>query len=179
MIKPTRRKFATEFATYYHEGQKRKDGSPYVEHPKRVANYTLIYKDSGNIESLFCAAMLHDTIEDTVVTYEDIVENFGIVIAKLVQELTSNFEIQKAIGKVEYLSNKMINMSSWALVIKLCDRLDNVQDLAFSDDSFKRRYITETTDIMLKVSEHRIDLSDTHRKIIYDIGRAILLHLDE
>lgn len=172
MIKPTRRKFAIEYATYYHDGQKRKDGSPYVEHPKRVANYVALYKDSSHMENLLCAAVLHDVIEDTDATYLDILDNFGIEIASLVQELTNDFAAQKALGKAQYLSDKMIRMTSWALVLKLCDRLDNVKDLVFAPDDFKKRYINETLEILKRLTILR-ELTETHQAIVDDIYNEI------
>ena len=62
----------------------------------------------------------------------------------------------------------MKNMSSWALVIKLCDRLDNVSDLMNSDEKFRNRYARETIDILNYLLSNR-ELSDTHINIIKSI----------
>ena len=64
---------AIEYATKMHQNQYRHDGSAYIVHPLRVANYVKKYKDSKNIEDLYIAAILHDTIEDTNCTKDDII----------------------------------------------------------------------------------------------------------
>ena len=77
--------------------------------------------------------------------------------------------MKKALGKKQYLSIKIKNMSSWARVIKLCDRLDNVNDLfRCEDEAFKNKYINETIDIIDYLLENG-DLSNTHIEIIEQI----------
>ena len=115
-------KKAIEYATKMHKGQTRLTGEPYINHPLHVLQNVLKYKESKNIETLLISACLHDTIEDTSATYYDIVERFGPQVASLVLELTTDEDMENALGKCQYLSIKMKNMSSWALVIKLCDR---------------------------------------------------------
>lgn len=162
-------KKAIEYATKMHEGQTRLTGEAYIKHPLHVIQNVLKYKKSKNIETLLISACLHDTLEDTEATYYDIVQNFGPQVASLVLELTTDEDIKNILGKQQYLSIKMKNMSSWALVIKLCDRLDNTNDLLnCQDDSFKNRYINETIgiiDYLLKNAK----LSKTHITIIEQI----------
>lgn len=158
-------KSALEYAIRMHQNQYRHDGSEYINHPIRVANYVRKFKDSNNIEDLYISALLHDVIEDTEATYYDIVRLFGPQIASIVLELTNDDDLKKEIGKTKYLEIKMKNMSSWALVIKLCDRLDNVSDLMASNEPFRNKYLSETMEIINFVLEKR-ELSKTHIKII-------------
>lgn len=156
---------ALDYATMMHDGQYRKDGTDYINHPIRVANYVSEFKSSLNMDVLLASAYLHDTLEDTKATYYDIVNKFGPQIAGLVLELTTDEDIKKCLGKTKYLEIKMKNMSSWALLIKLCDRLDNVSDLMTSSESFRNRYARETIDILNYLLSNR-ELSDTHINII-------------
>lgn len=163
---------ALEYATLMHQGQYRKNGTEYIEHPIKVAEYVSRFKISKNIETLIIAAYLHDTLEDTKTTYYDIVKKFGPHVASLVLELTTDEDLKNEVGKTRYLEIKMKNMSSWALVIKLCDRLANVSDLEYADKPFRNKYIKETLEIINYVVNNR-NLSGTHITII----RHILQHL--
>lgn len=164
---------ALKFANRMHEGQIRKDKTPYIEHPKRVAKYVKYFKkDSKHLDILIPAALLHDTLEDTNLSFYDIVEFFGAEIAGVVLELTTDDELKKEIGKSRYLELKMKNMSSWALTIKLCDRLDNVSDLVNANEEFRNRYVKETLEIINFLLENR-NLSKTQYRIILTIVKRI------
>lgn len=163
---------AKAFATIAHKGQHRIGGEDYIVHPIRVAEYVKKYKESSELDMLVAAAYLHDTIEDTNVTYYDIVKEFGPGIASIVLELTTDEDIKKELGKKKYLQLKLKNMSSWALVIKLCDRLDNVKDLNKCSQEFKEKYIDETIDILNYLEQNR-NLSNTHKKIIDEIKKEL------
>jgi (p)ppGpp synthase/HD superfamily hydrolase len=157
---------ALSYATKAHDGQTRSDGSPYIKHPERVAQSVEKFKRSHNLDALISAAYLHDTIEDTNTTHEDLERMFGGLVASLVQELTSDKEEIKKIGKTQYLSNKMAKMSSYALVIKLADRLDNVQDIKTAKSKkWQERYRAETEQVLDYIEKNRA-LSRTHLKII-------------
>lgn len=170
---------ALEFATKKHKGQMRKSAEKkeYITHPINVANIVKKYKTSHHIDSLVAAAYLHDTLEDTDTTYYELVENFGVEIASLVNELTTNRDMKKEIGKGKYLAYKLKEMTNWALVIKLCDRLDNVMDLHSVDPEFRNRYINETTFILNYVINNR-DLTKTHLHIIQDINSVVNIIVD-
>ena len=166
-------KKAINYATRMHQGQTRKTGEPYIIHPLHVLQNVLKYKKSKNIETLLISACLHDTLEDTSATYYDIVENFGPQVASLVLELTTDEDMKNALGKQQYLSIKMKNMSSWALDIKLCDRLDNINDLLkCQDDSFKKKYLNETIEIIDYLLKNA-KLTNTHLAIIEEIIRIL------
>ena len=104
---------ALEFATEMHKGQCRKDGSPFINHPLRVANNVATYKQSNRILMLMQCAYLHDTLEDTKATYYDLLKYFGPQVAGIVLELTSEEDMKKDLGKERYLSIRMKDMTSW------------------------------------------------------------------
>lgn len=157
---------ALQYATQAHAGQTRAGGLPYITHPMSVANSIEQYKKSHNLDAIISAALLHDTVEDTTTTHEDLEALFGGLVASLVQELTSDKEKIAQMGKAEYLAQKMAKMSSYALVIKLADRLDNVQDIATAKTpEWRAKYRAETEKILNYIEKHRA-LSGTHRKFI-------------
>jgi GTP pyrophosphokinase len=154
-----------------HMGQKRKvTGEDYVEHPIRVAELVCILKYSANIELLIIASILHDTVEDTNITLKEIADKFGYKAASIVEELTSDTEKIKSMGKKEYLSEKMLTMSSYGLVVKLIDRLHNLSDLE-KGSSFAHKTVIDTEFILEKIKTRK--LSETHRKIIKLIENKI------
>jgi len=128
---------AKQFAKQAHEGQYRKFGKklPYFSHPEKVAKIIISLsdklKDSKKLVYLIVAAYLHDVVEDSDYTINDIEKLFGHFVAQLVNELTSDKEKIKILGKEKYLVNKVLNISYWALIIKLADRLDNVSDISY------------------------------------------------
>lgn len=158
---------ALQYATQAHQGQTRSGGEPYIGHPVRVANIIKQYKQSHNLDALLQAAYLHDTIEDTATTQEALHDLFGGLVASLVQELTSDLEKIKQVGKADYLAKKMAHeLSSWALLIKLADRLDNVQDIATAKSpAWRAKYKAETEHIMDYIEKNR-QLGSTHKKLV-------------
>lgn len=165
---------AIEYAKEMHKGQCRHDGTPYIKHPLNVLQNVLKYKQSKNLETLLISACLHDVIEDTSATYYDIFNKFGPVVAGIVLELTTDEDMKKALGKEQYLEYKMKNMTSWSLVIKLCDRLDNVSDLTTeNNEEFRIKYINETINILDYLTQNR-NLSKTHSIIINQIVIVLL-----
>jgi GTP pyrophosphokinase len=163
---------AQDFAEKKHEGQMRKDGTPYITHPKRVAKHVYKNKDSHQLPSLMAAAYLHDTKEDCNVEISEIRERFGDLVASLVEELTTDEEEKIKLGKTSYLTKKMLKMSDWGLVIKLCDRLDNVSDLHTSAPEFREKYVKETNDIIRALRKDR-RLTRTQIKLINKIQKKI------
>lgn len=167
-------KEALEYATIMHKGQTRRDGSDYINHPIRVANYVYKFKKSKQLDILIMCAYLHDTLEDTKTTYYDLIDRFGIQVASIVLELTTDEDLKKEIGKEKYLKYKMKNMSSWALVIKLCDRLDNITDSKNTNKEFRDKYEKETEAIIDYLINNR-KLSKTHLSIIKEILKELTL----
>lgn len=119
---------ATEFAARAHDGAHRKNpvADPYVVHPMRVARI-LASAGFGNKE-LFLAAILHDVVEDTTATLQDIEKVFGGAVARLVAEVTDD----KTLSQVERKKAQVVHvatMSQRAAAIKLADAIDNLTDM--------------------------------------------------
>ena len=163
-----------KFAKRKHKNQKRDDGTPYIEHPIRVAEFTLKYKVSKNASMLYMAALLHDAIEDTYVSYRELCERFSEEVASIVMELsTAKFApLWLDGGKAEYLSKKMINMTKYALLIKLCDRLDNLNTLSGCKKEKQVRVINETKIIIENVTKNR-KLTESQEKVVKAINKQV------
>jgi len=163
---------AREIGEKQHEGQTRKDGTPYFNHPARVAAYVYKNKKSKELPSLMAAAYLHDTIEDTDYTIDEIKELFGELTASIVSELTTNKTEMNKVGKTQYLIQKMLGMSNYSLYLKLCDRLDNVSDLHTSDEKFRTKYAKETNSIIDALLEGR-KLTGSQTKVLHQIQKKL------
>ena len=163
------------FATIKHKGQTRKDNTPYIKHPLSVSLNVLTYYDGDDLETVLISSLLHDTLEDTTATKEEIVSKFGDKVYQMVNELTSDKAVQNTIGKEKYLSIKMTNMSEDALTVKLCDRLDNVCDLVNTDNTnFRDRYINETYGIINYILDNRV-LSSSQLILLKEIITNLLI----
>ncbi len=138
------------FGVKAHGNQKRDSGDPYFSHPLEVAG---ILTDLKLDEATIVTAMLHDTIEDTDITHDDIAKNFGSEIADLVDGVTklSKLELQSEETKqAENFRKFMLAMSHdvRVLLVKLADRLHNMRTLRFVKNPERRKRIaTETMDI--------------------------------
>ena len=129
------------FATERHKGQLRSDGQEYITHPIRVSEIVAKYKPSQNANIIKAGALLHDVLEDTYTSYRELQDRFGEVVASLVMEVTSSTFMPKLVGKQIYLAHKMQYMSSYALIIKLADRLDNISDLnGLKEEKIKKTF---------------------------------------
>lgn len=116
---------ASAFARKAHCSQTRRGGAPYYTHVHRVAARVQELTQDAH---LVAAAYLHDTMEDCGVTPEELAELFGARVAELVQELTNNEALKNELGKEEYMVRKLSGLSADALLIKLCDTLDNMTE---------------------------------------------------
>lgn len=137
---------ALEFARIAHGEQQRKyNDELYIEHPIRVAE---IVKTVPHIPEMICAAYLHDVVEDTPVSIEDIQRKFGRKIARLVKELTDEFEKKKyphlnRRQRKQMEVERQAKMSPEAKTVKLADVIDNTRDIVKNDPGFARKYIWE------------------------------------
>lgn len=120
---------AIEFASRKHSTQRRKDkeASPYINHPIAV---THLLADTGGVTDLvtLMAAVLHDTIEDTKTTPEELEAHFGPTVRKVVEEVTDDKALDKAVRKQLQVDHAP-RLSSRAKAIKLADKIANVQDV--------------------------------------------------
>lgn len=120
---------AIDFAAKKHRNQKRKgaDGEPYINHQLEVLN---LLTSVGKVEDydILIAAVLHDTIEDTKTTKEEITELFGAKVCKMVLELTDDKSLPKATRKQLQIEHAP-HISAGAKQIKLCDKISNIRDV--------------------------------------------------
>lgn len=158
------------FATEKHKNQIRKfNGEPYVTHPIRVANTVKEFTSDKNI---IITALLHDTIEDTDTTREEIETNFGIEVANMVCALSNDKEELKRLGKTAYLTQKMNSLSDLELLVKLADSLDNISDLSHDNEQWSTRYLLQT-DIIITCLKNP-NIKDHHEILIRRIKCIIL-----
>ena len=123
---------AYNFATRYHNGQKRMSGEDYIIHPLNVA---YILADLQLDDATICAALLHDVVEDTPITNEDLTKEFGTEIAEMVAGVTKLSKIQYGTIEEEQVENyrKMflaMGKDIRVILIKLADRLHNMRTLS-------------------------------------------------
>jgi GTP diphosphokinase / guanosine-3',5'-bis(diphosphate) 3'-diphosphatase len=121
---------ALAFAAHKHRDQRRKDpaASPYINHPIALAN-VLVNEGGVTDEEILAAALLHDTVEDTATTPEELQELFGPRIARIVAEVTDDKALPKAERKrlqVEHAAQ----LSPEARLVKLADKICNLRDVA-------------------------------------------------
>ena len=120
---------ATHFAAQKHRDQRRKDEelSPYINHPISVAR---AISEIGDIEDpeVLAAALLHDTLEDTETTPEELIDNFGERVCRLVQEVTDDKSLPKLEQKQLQIEHAK-ELSEGAALIKLGDKISNVTDI--------------------------------------------------
>lgn len=165
---------AFDLAKAAHAGQKRASGRPYITHPVVVAD---ILVDLGLDVPAICAALLHDTIEDTYVTDEMIRERAGNEIADLVQGVTKLDKIQfrsKEEEQAENIRKMFIAMSKdiRVLIIKLADRLHNMRSLQYLSEERQQVMARETLDIFaplagrLGISPIKCELEDLALKYL-------------
>jgi GTP pyrophosphokinase len=142
---------AFEFAYQLHEGQYRKSGEPYICHPVAVAG---LLRDLGGGSAMIAAGFLHDVVEDTDVTVEEIEERFGAEVARLVEGVTKlskfshNFS-SKTERQAENIRRMFVAMAKdiRVIVVKLADRLHNMRTLEHLADEKRRRIAQETREI--------------------------------
>ena len=119
---------AAALAAKAHAGQVRKDGvTPYISHPFRVA-MTVRHVFGEDDVTAITAALLHDTIEDCAVDYDEIADDFGTEVADVVAALTKDMRLPDDLREPEY--DKVLAASSWqAKLVKLADVYDNYSDV--------------------------------------------------
>lgn len=140
---------AFEFAYQLHEGQRRASGEPYICHPIAVAG---LLRDLGGSSAMIAAGFLHDIVEDTEVTPEDIEAQFGSEVRQLVEGVTklSKFNFSsKTERQAENFRRMFLAMARdiRVIVVKLADRLHNMRTLEHLGDQKRRRIALETREI--------------------------------
>ena len=123
---------ALQFAAFKHRDQRRKDhaASPYINHP--IALASILWHEGGvHDPAVICAALLHDTIEDTQTTAEELQEVFGVKIARIVLEVSDDKLLRKAERKRRQIEHAP-HLSRAAKLVKLADKICNLRDVAAS-----------------------------------------------
>ena len=123
---------AIAFAAEKHRFQRRKDKdkSPYINHPIALAN--LLVNEAGRSETeVICGAILHDTIEDTETTAEELAVNFGTSVRDSVLEVTDDKSLLKEVRKQQQIDHSP-HLSDGAKLIKLADKICNLRDVSNS-----------------------------------------------
>ena len=150
---------AYEMARVAHSGQKRRDGSPYVTHCIAAADISV---DMGLDEDSIIAALLHDVIEDTNLTHEDIARQFGSAVADIVEGVTKLSRVQYTSKEDEQMENLRKMLMAMAkdirvILIKIADRLHNMRTMAYQTAEKQRTKSLETMEIYAPIA-HRLGM---------------------
>jgi len=173
---------AYEFGAAYHKGQTRKTGEPYITHPVAVAQELgEMHLDSEAI----CAAILHDVVEDTPATLEEVENKFGEEVALIVDGVSKLDQIQfrsRAEAQAESFRKMMLAMIEdiRVILVKLSDRLHNMQTLGAMPAQKKKRIARETLDIYapianrLGINRLKVQLEDLGFKHLHPYRYRVL-----
>jgi guanosine-3',5'-bis(diphosphate) 3'-pyrophosphohydrolase len=159
---------ALDFAAVRHKDQRRKGGdqAPYINHPIRVAHYLTSFAEIEDPE-IIAAALLHDTVEDTGATLEELRSTFGDRIAAIVEEVTDDKSLAKETRKQRQIEHAP--EVSWAAAqLKIADKLANVSDIAQAPPagwSIERReeYLTWTEQVVDRLPQRSHRLEQAYR----------------
>ncbi|MDD6793173.1 MAG: bifunctional (p)ppGpp synthetase/guanosine-3',5'-bis(diphosphate) 3'-pyrophosphohydrolase [Thermobifida fusca] len=149
---------AYDVAAHYHRSQKRKSGDPYITHPLAVAT---ILAELGMQEATIAAGLLHDTVEDTEYTLDQLRSDFGDEIAELVDGVTKLDKVKYGEATQAETVRKMVVAMARdirVLVIKLCDRLHNMRTLRYLPQAKREKKARETLEIYAPLA-HRLGMN--------------------
>ncbi len=183
---------AYRIADQAHAEQKRKSGEPYIIHPLCVA---IILADLEMDKETIAAAILHDVVEDTVMTLDELKGEFGDEVALLVDGVTKLTQLSWSADKVELQAENLRKMflamakDIRVILIKLADRLHNMRTLQFQTPAKQKEKARETLDIYspiahrLGISKIKVELDDLSLKylepeVYYDLAEKISLRKD-
>ena len=166
---------AFTYADTEHHGQLRKSGEPYIIHPLAVAD---IVADLGLDVDSVIAALLHDCIEDTGATHEEIAKKFGTSVADLVEGVTKLTRVQYVSKEEEQMENLRKMLMAMAhdirvILIKICDRLHNMRTMEYQSPKKQREKSLETMEIYAPLA-HRLGM----QKLKWELEDLSLRYLD-
>lgn len=157
---------AVHEAIQLHEGQTRRTGEPYIEHPMKVANKLKTLR--LNYDNLYASALLHDVLEDCQISEAELKETFGEDICNIVKLLTKDSSIPTGLYYKGILSNP------FATLVKIADRCHNVSTMA---DAFSREkiesYIKETNDYVIPLCRQAVIKYPEYSNEIYNMKDTI------
>ena len=166
---------AFEYANSHHGPQLRKSGEPYIIHPIAVAE---IINELELDQDSIVAALLHDCIEDTDSTHDDIARLFGSQVADLVEGVTKLTRMQYTSREDEQMENLRKMFMAMAkdvrvILIKLCDRLHNMRTLQYQSDKKQKEKALETMEVYAPIA-HRLGM----QKLKWELEDLSLEYLD-
>lgn len=180
---------AYKVAAEFHKDQKRKSGEPYIIHPLCVA---IILADLELDKETIIAGILHDVVEDTVMTLDEVSKEFGAEVALLVDGVTKLTQLSWSVDKVEIQAENLRKMflamakDIRVILIKLADRLHNMRTLQYMKPEKQKEKARETMDIYapiahrLGISKIKVELDDLSLKylqpdVYYELAEKIAL----
>ena len=183
---------AYHIAAEAHKDQKRKSGEPYIIHPLCVA---IILADLEMDKETIVAAILHDVVEDTVMTLDELTKEFGSEVALLVDGVTKLTQLSWSADKVEIQAENLRKMflamakDIRVILIKLADRLHNMRTLQYMKPEKQKEKAKETLEIYspiahrLGISKIKVELDDLALKylepdVYYDLAEKVSLKKD-
>ena len=166
---------AYEYAREHHGEQMRRDGTPFVTHPINVAQ--IVAEMRLDSESII-AALLHDCVEDTDCTYEDIAKRFGVTVADIVDGVTKLTRVKYSTMEEEQMENlrKMLFAMSRdirVILIKIADRLHNMRTMEYQTPAKQKKKAFETMEIYAPIA-HRLGM----QKMKWELEDLSLKYLD-
>ena len=166
---------AFELADRAHAGQKRKAGTPYVTHCIEAAR---ICVEMGLDEDSVVAALLHDVIEDTALTHDDIAKEFGAEVADIVEGVTKLTRVRFTNREDEQMENLRKMLMAMAkdirvILIKLADRLHNMRTMEYMTPAKQLEKSTETMEIYAPIA-HRLGL----QRVKWELEDRSLRYID-
>ena len=166
---------AFDFAKNAHESQRRKDGTPYVGHPLAAAE---IIAEMGLDEEAIIAALLHDVIEDTGITHEEIAKKFGNTVADIVEGVTKLSRVTYTSKEEEQMENLRKMLLAMAkdirvILIKMADRLHNMRTMEYQTPEKQAEKALETMEIYAPLA-HRLGM----QKIKWELEDLSIYYLD-
>ena len=166
---------AFDYANAHHGPQLRKSGEPYITHPLAVAE--IVNELDLDLDSII-AALLHDCIEDTDASHDDISKLFGSTVADLVEGVTKLTRMQYTSKEEEQMENLRKMFMAMAqdvrvILIKLCDRLHNMRTLQYQSEKKQREKALETMEIYAPIA-HRLGM----QRIKWELEDISLRYLD-
>ncbi len=174
-VDPEQLRAAFEYANAAHKNQLRKDGSPYITHP--LATATIVAEMGLDQESIL-AALLHDCIEDTSVSHEDIAKRFGEGTADIVEGVTKLDKVAYSSKEDEQMENLRKMLLAMAkdirvILVKIADRLHNQRTMQFQPEHKRREKSAETMEIYAPIA-HRLGM----QAIKWELEDLALQYLD-
>lgn len=169
---------AASFAARQHKNQKRKgsDGEPYINHPLEVAHMIV---NVGRVKDpdIIQAALLHDTVEDTGISFDEIEKHFGKAVADYVRELTDDKSLPKAERKRLQIEHAP-HLSAGAKQIKLADKISNIRDVTHNppegwDLQRRREYVEWGENVVAGLRGSNAQLEKLFDETVVEARRGI------